>query len=98
MYVYSKVRKPETDSEIGKLITSRLEELKQNQAWLASQIGMTSGALNCIIKGRYKPSMRSILLISKILEIEDEELINSAKLEWGIINGTTNSKRNSSIT
>lgn len=98
MYIYSKVRKPETDSEIGKIITERLEAIKQNQAWLASQIGMTSGALNCIIKGRYKPSMRTILLISKILETKDDELINSANLEWGKSNDTINSKRNSSVT
>lgn len=63
------------DSEVGSIIVSRLRQMGKTQKWLAEVLESTPTSINGLIKGRYKPSKRTLYALSVVLEIPVEKLI-----------------------
>ena len=63
------------DSEVGSIIVVRLRQMGKTQRWLADVLGSTPASINGLIKGRYKPSKRTLLVLAAVLEIDPKTLI-----------------------
>lgn len=63
------------DSEVGGIIVMRLRQMGKTQRWLADVLGSTPASINGLIKGRYKPSKRTLFALAAVLEIDPETLL-----------------------
>lgn len=63
------------DTPLGKLIKSRLKEMKKTQAWFAEQCGVSSPAVTKWIKTE-KISLDKAILASKILGIQLDDFVD----------------------
>lgn len=61
----------------GKVILKRLIDIDKNQRWLADQCNVTSGQISRLISGTVKPSVKLLKRISKSLDIDSGELVNT---------------------
>lgn len=69
------MKQKQLDSEVGSIVVARLRQMGKTQRWLADVIGSTPASINGLIKGRYKPSKRTLLALAAVLEIPVDKLI-----------------------
>lgn len=67
------------DSEVGSIIVTRLRQMGKTQKWLADVLDSSPASINGLIKGRYKPSKRTLYAVAAVLEIPVGELIKGRK-------------------
>ena len=46
-----------------------------SQTWLAKQLGKSFSTVNCYARNKYQPDLETLLEISKILEVDLNDLI-----------------------
>lgn len=46
-----------------------------SQTWLAKQLGKSFSTVNCYARNKYQPDLKTLLEISKILEVDLKDLI-----------------------
>ena len=46
-----------------------------SQTWLAKQLGKSFSTVNCYARNKYQPDLETLLEISKILEVDNKDLI-----------------------
>lgn len=63
-------RNKNNDTQIGKVIMSRLDEMDHSQQWLARKVNRANGTINFIVKGRLKPSYELLKMIASVLSID----------------------------
>ncbi len=63
-------RNKNNDTQIGKVIMSRLDEMERSQQWLARKVNRANGTINFIVKGRLKPSYELLKMIASVLSID----------------------------
>lgn len=62
---------------LGKLILQKLYLKGKNQAWLASQIGVNQNHVSIICSKVKSPKIETLLKISKVLDIDADELFKA---------------------
>lgn len=60
-------------NNIGELL--KLKGLKQK--WLAEQLGMSTVMISLYVQNKRQPSLKTVIKLSKILNIEIEQLIQT---------------------
>lgn len=63
-------RNKNNDTQIGKVIMSRLDKMERSQQWLARKVNRANGTINFIVKGRLKPSYELLKMIASVLSID----------------------------
>lgn len=61
----------------GKIVIKKLVDLDQNQAWLATSINATEKQISSYVTGRNAPNAVNLYLISKVLNIDSNVLLES---------------------
>ena len=64
---------------LGKLILRKLYLMGKNQTWLAKQMGVEKSFISIICTKTKNPSFITVNKISKILDIELQELANAVE-------------------
>lgn len=52
-----------------------------SQTWLAKQLGKSFNTVNSYVCNRSQPSLETLLLISKILEVDIRELVENEEFD-----------------
>lgn len=60
-------------NKIGELL--KLKGLKQK--WLAEQLGMSTVMISLYVQNKRQPSLKTVIKLSKILNVEIEQLIQT---------------------
>ncbi len=68
-----------SDSPIGIIIKSRLEEMERSQPWLARQVHKCTNTINGIIRGRFNPSEELLEKLSTVLSVDFSVLSEAVK-------------------
>lgn len=79
--MFSYNRKEFNDSPLGTIIMTKLDELNISQMQAAEMIGMKANGFNGVIKGRFKPSDRTLFCISSTFGIDVDVLKEAVKKE-----------------
>lgn len=69
------MKQKKLDSEVGSIVVARLRQMGKTQRWLADVLDSTPASINGLIKGRYKPSKRTLYALAVVLEIPIDKLI-----------------------
>lgn len=66
------------------ILGTNIEELlylkRKKQTWLAEKCGVTPSHINQIIKGKVRPSLQLLKVMSEILEVTLDELVSNNNL------------------
>lgn len=65
----------ESGNNIGSNILEILHTKRKKQSWLAEQCGVTKSHINQIVKGKTKPSISLLILISDVLDTSINEIL-----------------------